>query len=346
LKIVILRALGLGDFLTGVPALRALRRAYPRARITLAAPDVLVPLVGLCGAGGRAVVDEVAGTAPMRPLPGHLNHADLAVNLHGRGPQSTLLLVATMPRRLICFAHDELSRTRGMPRWRADEHEVARWCRLLTESGIPADPAPGMLTLDRPAGGTPWPGAVIIHPGAGAGARRWPAERWAEVAVALAGTARAGTALAGTALAGTALAGTAHAGRRIVLTGTAEEGPLASFVAGRAGLPPGAVLAGQLDLRGLAALAAAAALVLSGDTGMAHLAAAFGTPAVTLAGPVPPALWGPPPRPRHRVLWAGEPGQYGDPHASEPDPRLLAITPADVIAAAEAVLGVTRAGAS
>jgi ADP-heptose:LPS heptosyltransferase len=76
-------------------------------------------------------------------------------------------------------------------------------------------------------------------------------------------------------------------------------------------------------------------LVLSGDTGLAHLAAAFGTPAVTLAGPVPPRLWGPPPRPWHRVLWAG---LEGDPHAAQPGPGLLAITPTQVIAAATELL--------
>ncbi|MBV9446486.1 MAG: glycosyltransferase family 9 protein [Streptosporangiaceae bacterium] len=314
LRIVLLRALGLGDFLTGVPALRAVRTAFPDAGITLAAPAVLEPLAGLCGA-----VDEVADTAPLRPLASRLHHADLAVNLHGRGQQSTLLLAATRPRRLLAFAHEGLEITRGLPGWRPAEHEVARWCRLLTEGGIPADPDPAMLKLDPPASGTPWPGAVVIHAGASAAARRWPPDRWAEVATAL-------------------------TGRRIVLTGTADEGPLASFIAGRAGLPPASVLAGQLDLTALAALTAHAALVLSGDTGIAHLAAAFGAPAVTLAGPVPPALWGPPPRPAHRVLWAGEPGRSGDAHASAPDPRLLAISPADVIAAAETVLSLTKDG--
>jgi ADP-heptose:LPS heptosyltransferase len=68
---------------------------------------------------------------------------------------------------------------------------------------------------------------------------------------------------------------------------------------------------------------------------MAHLAAAFARPAVTLAGPVPPRRWGPPPRPWHRVLWAG---LDGDPHAAQPAPGLLALRPAEVIAAAEQAL--------
>ena len=84
------------------------------------------------------------------------------------------------------------------------------------------------------------------------------------------------------------------------------------------------------DLVGLAALVAGAALVVCGDTGVAHLATAYGTPSVLLFGPTPPAEWGPRQGP-HTVLWHGG---RGDPHGTEPDPTLLAITVAEVTAAA------------
>jgi ADP-heptose:LPS heptosyltransferase len=293
--LVAYRALGLGDFLTGVPALRALARAFPGHRRVLAAPRAIAPLAALSGA-----VDAVVDAAPLAPLPAELHGAGVAVNLHGRGPESHRLLWAAHPRRLIAFGERSA--------WRAGEHEVLRWCRLLREHGIAADPA----ELDLPAPTTPAPpaarGATLLHPGAASAARRWPAERWAEVA-------RAERA----------------AGHRVVLTGGPEERGLALHVAALAGLGREAVLAGRTDLAGLAAVVAAAGRVACGDTGVAHLATAFGVPSVVLFGPTPPQEWGPPPdRPSHRALWAG---RRGDPHAAAPDAGLLQIGPADVLEA-------------
>jgi uncharacterized protein YjbJ (UPF0337 family) len=115
----------------------------------------------------------------------------------------------------------------------------------------------------------------------------------------------------------------------VVVTGSAAERGLAAAVADAAGLPAAAVLAGRTDLRALAALVAHAGRVLCGDTGVAHLATAFGTPSVVLFGPTPPAEWGPPPeRAQHVVLYRRG---RGDPHADAPDPGLLAIEVRDVL---------------
>jgi ADP-heptose:LPS heptosyltransferase len=189
-------------------------------------------------------------------------------------------------------AHDS-SRGDAGPIWRPGEHEVARWCRLLNESGIPADPHD--LRIAPPAVEPPAAarGATIIHPGAASEARRWPTDRWAAVA---------------------------RAAKRVVVTGDASERALALEVA--AGHPDATVLAGRTSLLELAATVAAADRVICGDTGIAHLATALGTPSIVLFGPTPPAEWGPPPDPRHVVLWAG---RRGDPHADTPDPGLLAI---------------------
>ena len=302
--LLVLRALGLGDLLTAVPALRALRAAHPEHRIVLAAPDGLARLAELTGA-----VDDVVDTAPLVPLHPSLVGAAAAVNLHGSGPQSHRVLLSSRPHELVAFEHAEVPESRGGPRWRPNEHEVARWCRLLSESGIPADPR--RLDLDAPPLAGPArvaADATLIHPGAASGARRWPAERFAAVA-------RAERA----------------AGRTVMITGSASEAELAGRVARAADLGDDAVLAGRTDLRGLAAVVGAAARVVCGDTGVAHLATALRTPSVVLFGPTSPAHWGPPAdRPWHRVLWAGT---VGDPHAAEVDPGLARITVDDALAA-------------
>ena len=303
--ILLLRALGLGDFLTGVPAYRAVRRAFPGHRLVLAAPEALAPLVPLTGA-----IDELLPTGELEPVPWAGPPPEVGIDLHGRGPASHRLVAALAPRRLIVFGGEHAGGFRG-PVWRADEHEVTRWCRLCTESGIPADPAD--LVLTAPA--DPGPAGVLVHPGAAAAGRRWPAERFAAVAGWL-----------------------ADRGHEVRITGSASERDLARQVAWLAGLPDDQVLAGRTSLAGLAALVASARLVISGDTGLSHLASAFARPSVTLFGPVPPAEWGPPPHPWHQILWAGEPGYRGAPHGTRLDPALARITPDLVRRAADRAL--------
>ncbi|MFB9447285.1 glycosyltransferase family 9 protein [Dactylosporangium vinaceum] len=296
--ILVLRALGVGDLATAVPALRGVRRAFPGERIVLAAPAWLGPLAELTG-----VVDELLPCGGLDDRLPQL-HPAVAVNLHGRGPQSTELLRATLPRRLLSFGS-------GGPQWRFEEHEVLRWCRMLRWSGIACDSAD--LALDMP--GTQRPGATVLHPGAKSGLRRWPPERFAATARAL-----------------------AAAGHDVVVTGSAAEAEVAQAVAADAGLPGTAVLAGATGLRELAGLVGHARVLISGDTGIAHLATAYGTPSVVLFGPVPPRLWGPPPdRPQHVAIWRGRTAEPGDTASDHPHPALLAVAVDEVVAAADRV---------
>jgi ADP-heptose:LPS heptosyltransferase len=81
---------------------------------------------------------------------------------------------------------------------------------------------------------------------------------------------------------------------------------------------------------------AAARVVVSGDTGVAHLATAYRRPSVVLFGPVSPALWGPPRRSQHVALWHGD--GAGDPWGAELDPALARITVDEVVAALDGLL--------
>jgi hypothetical protein len=266
--------------------------------VVLAAPSVLAPLVALAG-----VAERVLDAHGLEPLHWTGEPPDLAVNLHGRGPQSHALLRSLSPGRLVAFGCPAAGHTG--PAWREDEHEVGRWCRLVRETlGAAADP--GDLRLPPPGAAAAVPGAVVVHPGAAYPARRWPADRFARVARA-----------------------PVERGYDVVVTGGPDEVAVAERVAGAAGLRPSAVLAGRTDLERLAAQVAGASLVVCGDTGVAHLATAFATPSVLLFGPMPPARWGPPRGGPHAVLWHGK--GVGDPWGAEVDPALLRVGVGEVV---------------
>ncbi|MGY1802915.1 glycosyltransferase family 9 protein [Blastococcus sp. SYSU D00922] len=111
------------------------------------------------------------------------------------------------------------------------------------------------------------PGYVVLHPGASVPARAWPAQRCAEAVEAL-----------------------TAAGHRVLVTGGPGERDLTAAVAGTSGVD----LGGATSLPEMAALLDGAAAVVVGNTGPAHLAAAVGTPVVSLFAPVVPAArWAP-----------------------------------------------------
>jgi ADP-heptose:LPS heptosyltransferase len=258
-------------------------------------------------------VDELLPTREPAALQWAGPPPDVVVNLHGTGPQSHAALDALDPVARIGL---------DAPGWNGPTwddlaarhpHERERWCAMLAHFDIPSDPED--LRLPAPDGvcvgrtGAP----VLVHPGARFGSKRWPACRFAEVAAAL-----------------------NRPLHPVLVTGNADERELACAVAGAAGLADSRVLAGRTDLVQLCALVAGAALVVSGDTGIAHLAYAFGTPSVTIFGPVDPARWGPPRSGLHAVL--GDPtARRGDPFADDPDPAMLAVGPGDVLRAAAAL---------
>ncbi|HLM18439.1 MAG TPA: glycosyltransferase family 9 protein [Acidimicrobiia bacterium] len=154
---------------------------------------------------------------------------------------------------------------------RDDMHEVERACSLAAAAGFPAPPGDdGRLAIrstgpERTGGGA----NVVVHPGASVSARAWDPDRCRTLVRAL-----------------------ARGGVRVKVTGTESEGALTAFVAGSHPLVED--LGGACDLAGLAEVLRAASVVVCGNTGPAHLAAAVGTPVVALYAPTVPAVrWRP-----------------------------------------------------
>jgi ADP-heptose:LPS heptosyltransferase len=149
-----------------------------------------------------------------------------------------------------------------------DVHEVERSLSLVATLGYALpDGDDGRLRVSRGGEAPLERGYVVVHPGASVPARAWAPERNAALVQAL-----------------------AAGGRRVVVTGGPGERDLTALVAGDGGLD----LGGRTDFAGLADVIAGADCIVVGNTGPAHLAAAVGTPVVSLFAPtVPPVRWRP-----------------------------------------------------
>jgi ADP-heptose:LPS heptosyltransferase len=162
-----------------------------------------------------------------------------------------------------------------------DVHEVERSLDLVGAAGfaLPAGDAGELrITGVVPAGIAP--GYVVVHPGASVPARAWAPERNAELVGAL-----------------------AAAGRDVVVTGGPGERELTAYVAGTDALD----LGGATDFAGLAGVIAGADAIVVGNTGPAHLAAAVGTPVLSLFAPTVPAVRWRPWRVLHELLYVDVP---------------------------------------
>lgn len=151
-----------------------------------------------------------------------------------------------------------------------DIHEVERNLSLVATLGyrLPAGDD-GRLRIKRPPPPTAEMPYVVVHPGATAPARTWPVAHHAALVSAL-----------------------SRSGRKVVVTGSASETELTAAVAGVDRRVTD--LGGRIDFAQLADVIAAADVLVAGNTGPAHLAAAVGTPVVSLFAPVVPAVrWRP-----------------------------------------------------
>jgi ADP-heptose:LPS heptosyltransferase len=306
-RLVVFRGLYLGDLVAATPALRALRGGYPRAEITLVslpwtttlAPhlpyvDRLLPYPGAPGLDGAGTEEELEEFVEQMSA----ERFDLAVNMHGRGPTSTRLVARFRARRTASFVGEKVSDLPALDvevPWDAEAHESRKLLLLAKKvGGIPtvacdnAEPELRIREEDKqrarallPADPRKGP-LALVHPGASVPEKRWPGEAFGQVAKDL-----------------------AQLGYTVAVTGSAREKELTRRVSEAS---PGSLdLGDKTDLSTLITLVAWANVVVTNDTGPAHLAYALRTPSVTLFGPSTDAgRWGPLDRRRHAVL-------HGDP---------------------------------
>ncbi len=303
-RIVVLRALMLGDTICAVPALRAVRSAWPKAHIALMGTPV-----------AREYLSRLDCVDEWRPFPGwpgvperpvdvrelpafftamHASDWDLAIQLHGSGEITNPFLAMLGARWNAGFrgtlAWAPPQDAERFAPWPLLGHETQRLLSLCRHLGLPVDGDHLEFPLraeDEDDLLRAWPGRAgdmpyaCLHAGAQLASRRWPLRRFAAVAQAL-----------------------HDGGHAIVLTGTAAERPLTQQLATMlAALDvPCVDLSGETTLWTLGALLRGARVLVCNDTGVSHIAAALGVPSVVLSCGSEPMRWAPPDRTRHRVL--------------------------------------------
>lgn len=288
-KVALLRASRIGDFLCATPAFRALRAALPEAEITLITLPMLrglalrspyfdrvVDFPGFPGVAeqlfdARRAIRFCAGM--------QAEHLDLAVQMQGSGVYSNPFALLMGARATAGFIRPEDGPGRldaALP-YPQEGHEVHRALALTTFLGAPAQGEHTEFPLwpeDHMAATALLADAeaplIGLHAGARDATRRWPLERFAQAGAAL----------------------RQRYGGTLVLLGDAGEQPPATALAGLLGAPL-VNLAGHTSVETLGAVIARLTLLLTNDSGPAHIAYALRAPAVTVFGGADPAAYGP-----------------------------------------------------
>lgn len=302
-RVVVMRALRLGDLICSTPALRSLRALLPEAHITLVGLPLAREFVSRC----RALNDFVEFPG----YPGIADHEvdpertltfftrmqqrrfDLAIQLHGSGVFSNPFTVLLGARFTIGFTRPDetdLGLDFSIP-YPSQGREVQRLLGLVRAFGAPDTGDHVELTIlpeDRaglqahlvlgPIVSTQRP-LIGIHPGAKVATRRWMPDRFALVADHLIEKYNA----------------------EVVITGGRDEWTICERVRSLMH-HPACNVAGQTGLGTLAALIERLHLFISNDSGPAHLATAIGTPSITIFGAANAEDWAASDTRRHRSL--------------------------------------------
>lgn len=279
-KIAVLRANGLGDFMLATPALRALAKGFPAAQITFLTHPWLLGFI----AGRYPYLHRVEAT-PLYPKinePGRddpppaesaeaffarmrAERFDLAVQMQGGGRESNPFVAALGAAHTLGLVAPGCLALEHNLRYYYYQHEIIRYLELVGRLGIPWDG----LEMDLPLLAGDWrrlarvwrPAGkryAVLHVGAGDVRRRWPLESFARVAESI-----------------------GRKGYTVVLTGSAAERGLTARLRQLVRRPL-VDLAARLDLGALAALLSGASLMVSNDTGPAHMACALNVPSVVI----------------------------------------------------------------
>lgn len=325
-EIAVLRLSSLGDVVLALPAVHALRRSFPEAKLHVWVKEEFADVFAFDPAVDhvRVLEKDARKLEDLVSMGAELETCDLVVDLHGS--LRTRVLTARQKAVVLRVRGERILRSRWVhARWSAPPrppHALERYARVLAPLGIATDGAP-RLALDPEA--VRWAGEMAVRwagrtpiglaPAARHFTKRWPEEHWLALIERL-----------------------------------KERGlPLVAFSLPRekSAMP---ALAKAVDAAGghwcterltrQAALLARMPTAVTGDTGLMHLAAAVGIPVVAMFGSTSPVLGFAPAGEGHRVLCREEPCQPCTLHGREACPKghfrcMRELKPDEVFAAIE-----------
>jgi heptosyltransferase-2 len=272
--ILIIRFSAIGDILLMTPLLRALRGKHPDARITVVTRARFAPLLA-----HNPRVSEVIGwddAESIAALGRRLKGRGFSHQLDLHGSLRSLALRRAAGGRWTTYPKHRVARTVLIRTKRdvyRDRRPVAeRYFDAAKDLGVAPDDGPPEMFLSRPTlqaaedflaahGIGVTRQLIAVAPGAAHFTKRWPLHHWTALARRL-----------------------VDIGNDVVVVGGPEDRELGAAVADAAGARAVSA-AGGFDLPGSAALLKRARALVSGDTGVMHLASAIGTPVVALFGP-------------------------------------------------------------
>jgi len=289
-RIVVRGTNWVGDAVMTIPALRQLRRVFPKAHITLATrawaeglfadADFVDDLLIHQGSGLRSVVQQVRQWRK--------GNFDLAILFPNSLETALVASLARVPLR-IGYATDGrqrlLTQPLALPEWRGSKHEVFYYLQIVAElewlikheqTFLDTQPVGSLDVSDtrktaarqflQAQGTVEGDTLVALCPGSiNSRAKRWPAERYAALADRLGDTL----------------------GAKVLLVGSSAEKEVSLEVSRQMRNQP-LVLTGKTDLAELVAILSQVDLLITNDTGPAHIASALGRPTLVIFGPTNP----------------------------------------------------------
>lgn len=311
-RILIVRLSALGDIVHAMPVLSALLRQWPAARVDWLVEEAYAPILSLAaglhrrvivrGRTGRETADSIsfAGALGLARAAAYLRsqHYDAALDLQGliksavwarlsgarrvigfdrahlREPHAALLYTETVvPQEAPHVIRKNLSILKALglqaPDVASGFLSAGALAKTVSRTDLPPNPVAGAAIDDAIAAAGGARRYIVLNPGAAWPNKRWPADRFGALALAL----------------------LERQGLRSLVTWGPAERDLATAVCRESS--GAAQPAPPTSIAGLAVLMRDAALVVSGDTGPLHIAAAMGAPIVGLYGPTWPERNGP-----------------------------------------------------